>query len=408
MLRFSQMLPVGIPAGILALALACGSGLGSGDAPIPPFWVRGQVVTTDLNGDGRPDVAVVATHIDGGIHTDSVEVYLQNAAGGFEPPVRYPVASGPWGLCVGDLDGDGRPDLIALSPSTTPPQDGVPGDSGGLSVLRQDPAAPGRFRPAAWVPTGGAAATAAIVDATGDGLADVVVGDGVNLNIRLLVLAQAPSQPGVLLPPVAVPIGTGHGAVDLAVADANGDGLPDLVVSGYDCVVVLHRLAGGGFAPPVFLGSGFRITSVAAADLDGDGRMDLVAASTRDLLAVDRGASSVIVFRQTQPGLFTLTQLPVVGGVDQVAIADLNGDGLPDLATLSAEGTAKVSVFLQSLSQRGTFAASGSFAGPPVADFFALGDLDGDGRLEVILGEGPSVMRQTGVPGSFGPPQPLR
>lgn len=407
MLRFSQMLLAGIPAGLLALALACAGGLGGGDFHILPFWVRDHVVATDLNGDGRPDVAVVATYIDAGAHTDSVEVYLQSASGGFEPPVRYPVARGPWGLCAGDLDGDGRPDLIVLSPSTEPPQDGVPGNSGGLSVLRQDPAMPGRFLPAVWVPTGGVAETAAIMDVTGDGLPDVVVGDGVNLNSRILVLAQAPGQPGVLLPPVAVPMGTGHGMVDMVVADVNGDGLPDLVVSGYDRVVVLYRLAGGGFAPPVFLGSGFRINSVAAADLDGDGRMDLVAAHTRDLLAVDRGSSTVLVFRQTQPGLFTLAQIPVVGSFEQVAIADLNGDGLLDLAALSTDGTAKVTVFLQSSVQPGTFSAFGSFAGPSMAEFFALGDLDGDGRTEVILSEGPSVMRQTD-PGVFGPPRPLR
>jgi len=391
----------------LVLLLACASGLGGGDFQIPPFWVHGQAVAADLNGDGLSDVAVVATYINGSSHTDEVEVFLRRAGGGFDAPTTYSVGPGPWGLCAGDLDGDGKLDLIVSVPASTPPQQDTPGDSGGLSVLLQDPAAPGRFRPARWIPTGGGAVAATMADLNGDGLTDVAVADGVHVNSRVLLLTQAAGQPGVLLPPYPVPVGTGYGLRDLVAADLNGDGREDLVLAGYNCLMVLYQKAGGGFSPPAQLGAGLRIVGVAAADLDGDGRVDIVAAHTRDALSAERGGSSVLVLLQTQPGVFTATHIPLAGNASDLAIADLNGDGLLDVAALSQESGSKVSVLLQSPSQRGAFVTAAVLNGTQNAAFLAVGDVDGDGRTDLILNEGPSVMLQT-APGILSPPRALR
>jgi hypothetical protein len=401
-----------VGAAALLLGPACGGG-GGGGVVIPPFWVWGEVVVADLNGDGRLDVAVPATLIDGGTHRSSVQVFLRDAAGGFAAPSAYPLGFDPWNLCVGDVDGDGRPDLLVSIQASVPPQANVIGDSGGLLILRQDPVTPGHFLPAAWVWTGGAPNAAAVVDLTGDGLADVLVADGVFVHSRLLLLAQAPGQPGALLPPVPVPVGSGHGFRDLAVADIDGDGRPDLVLAGYDSVALLYQQAGGGFATPVFLSAGLKVDGVAAADLDGDGRVDLVAANAGNAPDGGKGGANVTVFLQTQPGTFTATAIPVADGARQVAIADLNGDGLPDLAVISLVYQAlstpsKVTVLLQTAAHRGAFAVAAVLDGTLNADFIALGDLDGDGRTDLILNEGPNVMFQTTVPGTFGPPRPLR
>ena len=259
-------------AAALLLGPACGGG--GGAMVIPPFWVWDQAVVRDLDGDGRADVAVPATLIDGGTHRNSVQVFLRNAAGGFAAPTSYPLAFSPWGMSVGDLDGDGRPDLVVASPASTPPQLNTPGDSGGLAVLRQDPAAPGHFLVPAWIRTGGAPEASAVTDLTGDGRADV-------------------------------------------------------------------------------------------AD-----------------------------------------------GARQVAIGDLNSDGLPDVAVISLvyqslSTPSKVTILLQSAAQRGAFAVGGVMDGTQNANFIALGDVDGDGRTDLVLNEGPSVMVQT-APGTFSPPRTLR
>ena len=133
----TQILGIGARVVAMMSILGCASGIGSRDVRIPPFWVYGQVVTADFNGDGRLDVAVASTFIDSSIHTDGVQVYLRNTMGSFEALVTYPVGPGPWGLCAGDLDGDGLLDLIACSLATTAPQLNTPGDSGSLFVLRQ-------------------------------------------------------------------------------------------------------------------------------------------------------------------------------------------------------------------------------------------------------------------------------
>lgn len=399
-----------LPLAALVFALACGGG---GEVRIPPFWVWGRVVAADLDGDGRPEVAVAAVLVDGGFHADQVQVFPALAGGGFGAPATYAVAADPWGLCAGDLDGDGRPDLVATIPALEPPEVNAIGDSGGLSILRQDGSRPGRFLPAVWVRSGGAAETAAVLDVTGDGLADVVVADGVFANSRILVLAQAPGRPGTLLAPVSVPVGTGHGFRDLAVADVDGDGRPDLVLAGYDCVAVLCQRPGGGFAAPAFLDAGLHVEGVAAADLDGDGRMDLVAANAGNAPDGARGGASVAVFLQRQPGQFTATRVPVPDGARQVAIADLDGDGRPDLAVVSLvyqslSTPSRVTVLLQSAAAPGTFVPGGSYEGTLSSNFFALADLDGDGRTDILLNEGPSVMLQTATPGVFAPPRPLR
>ncbi|GLH70570.1 hypothetical protein GETHPA_21030 [Geothrix rubra] len=399
-----------LPLAALLLVLACGGG---GEVRIPPFWVWGKVVAADLDGDGRPEVAVAAVLVDGSSRADQVRVFPALAGGGFGPPAAYAVAADPWGLCVADLDGDGRPDLVATIPAVEAPVPNQVGDSGGLSILRQDVAFPGHFFRAVWVRTGGAADAAGVADFTGDGHPDVAVADGVRVNSRVLLLAQSPSQAGTLLPPVSVPVGTGHGYRDLAAADVDGDGRPDLVLAGNDVVAVLLQQAGGGFASPTFLPAGSHVEGVAAADLDGDGRMDLVAANAGNAPDGGRGGATVTVFLQRQPGQFTATSIPVPDGARQVAVGDLDGDGLPDLAVVSLvypslSTPSRVSVLRQSSAQRGAFVPGGTYDGTLSSNFLALADLDGDGRTDILLNEGPSVMVQTATPGVFASPRPLR
>lgn len=404
------------PLFLIALAaaaslLACGGG-GGGDV-IPPYWTYGGIVVADFNADGRVDVAVVATYVAGGPpHAGYVRVHLHNASGGFDAPVRYPVAADPWGLSAGDFEGNGGLDLVAATPSTLPPQVNTIGDSGAISILRHDPVNPGRFLPSSPVPTGGAAAAAAFGELTGDGRPDVVVADSVLVNGRALLLPQNPALPGTLLPPVPIAVGGNRGSTDAALGDLNGDGRLDVALAAGDSVAILHQRAGGGF-DVVLLPAGQRVQGVAVADLDGDGRLDVVAADAGNAPAGGTGGAAITILLQAATGQFVPTRIAVADGARRIGIGDLNGDGVADVAAISLVYQAqtipaRVSVLLQSATQRGRFAAPVVYDGPANGDFIALGDVNGDGHNDIVVNDGPSVLLQSAVsPGVFGSAQPL-
>lgn len=397
---------------IAMLLTACGGG-GDGSVIIPPFWLQSGVVIADFNADGRADVAVATTYIAGPPpHPGYVEVYLQTAAGSFNAPVRYAASPDPWGISVGDMDGDGRMDIVAASHSTTPPQINVTGDSGAISILRQDTANPGAFQAAQLMTTGGAAEDAAIADINGDGLADIVVADGVLINGRALLLQQI--APNTFMAPTSLLAGVGRGSQDLEVADLNGDGYKDVVLAAYDSIVVFYRNVAGGFAPPAILAAGLRPSGVAVADIDGDGRADIIAANAGNAPAGGVGGASVTILRQTVPGAFIVADIAVEDGARRVAIADLDGDGLLDIAAVSLvyqaiSSPSRVSVLLQSAANRGQFTVASVYNGSQGGSFIAVGDVNGDGRNDIVLNDGPGVLLQSAVtPGVFNAVRALR
>jgi hypothetical protein len=396
----------------MLLLTACGGGGGDGSV-IPPFWSDSGLVVEDLDGDGRVDVALATTYIAGPPpHPGYVHVFLQSSPGVFAAPAQYPVAPDPWGLSAGDFDGDGRPDLVAATPATAPIAVNSINDSGAISLLRQDPARPGRFLAALQVATGGSAEDAVIGPMSGDFLADVAVADAVGVNARALLLAQDAANPGTLLAPVSIPVGSG--SEDMALADVNGDGLADVVLAAGDVVAVLYQRNGGGFDPASRLSAGINPWGVAVADVDGDGRADIVVANAGYAPRGGIGGASVSVLRQTSPGSFVASQIAVADGATRAAISDLNGDGIPDIVVNSLVFQAisepsRISVLLQSTTNRGQFALAGSYEGPMAGIFVAAGDVNGDGLNDIVVNDGPSVLLQRAdAPGSFAPLRPLR
>jgi len=206
---------------------------------------------------------------------------------------------------------------------------------------------------------------------------------------------------------------------DVAAKDIDGDGKPDVLTSGSysvnDSMSVYRNISSGGaisFAPKVNVGHVYISYTVpmGVEDLDGDGLPDLAGPTNDSTINIYRNASS--------PGKVkfdSLYSITIARQTSQVAIADLDNDGKNDLAVAIAtvlEGQNRLAV-VRNTSVPGSLSFGApqiiTAGGPPWS--IAAGDLDGDGRKDLVTFEDGGVSaskmsfyRNTSVPGaiSFG------
>jgi hypothetical protein len=286
---------------------------------------------------------------------------------------------------LGDLDGDGDLDVIAVSP-----YDHV------LAVLLN--IGGGVFGPPTFYSVGGAFEFT-IGDLNGDGFLDVAT-------------ANIFAMPGVYDTTVSVLLGLGDGSFlphvefatlsspsGIAIADVNGDGLPDIVTANYEeCSNALLPGNGDGtFDAPIECFSTCIPNTVAIADLDRDGFLDAVnAVNGFNHIAVSRGAADgALHFSGAFP-----TGNPSPHGV---SLADFNGDGRADVASGNRGGTV---AFVLSGTGDGGFQTALQLPFPTAPISITVGDVDGDGLADIaaaLPGWGLGVALGNGD-GTFGPP----
>lgn len=402
----------------LLLLAACGGGGGDDTSWLFPLWVPTEVRIVDLDGDGRADIVTAAQlSTSMSAREGRVVVRRQTAPGVYAAPQTYVVGIYAWKLVVADIDGDGAPDLVVAD--TGPPQAG----EGAVWLLRQNPTDRGSFLPAQRLATTATdPQSLAVGDVNGDGAPDIVLEVSQASAPGATVLLQNPAQRGSFLALEAIALPGRASAV--TVGDVNGDGRDDLlfrVVLSYDqgdnqsALAVVYQQAGGTLAPPVMLApqSGLNSQFLSITDLNGDGRPDLVALLTPCCASAEPRITALL---QQPGGAFTQvdTSLAGVRGVDGAAVADLNGNGRPDMAIVGFYPEGSPSTVYSSLNLfrqdgSGAFGLVQTVAMPISASRVAAGDLDGDGLADLaVLGSGNRlfVMRQSAAaPGTFLAPQ---
>lgn len=379
--------------GILAL-LGCSSSDSYG--PSSSYLVN-AIAVADIDANGLPDIlGVVSTDFDGSPTQGYVSTRLQSSAGAFALPTRFGVGRGPANLVVQDVNGDGRPDLVVAN-----------ADDHTVSVRLADPAKAGFFLPAILLQTPGRTPLdVAVGDLDGDGRMDVVVAaSGAN---SVLVFTQTAA--GAFNPPVVCAVGGDAQAV--TVADLDGNGLADIAVATTaNTVSVLLQTSAGTFAPAVDYATGIQPVAIRAADVNGDGKPDLLTANFGASTSPDTQGLSVLI--QGTPGTFA-APVHYATGYRAVALAvgDLNGDGKPDIA-VACEGLpgdpGAVSVLLQTppaAATPGVFLGAVNYRGAWGPMGVAIADMDGDGHPDLVLADGDIVVRLNSgtTPGTFGPP----
>jgi hypothetical protein len=315
---------------------------GVGDLPT-------AVAVGDVNGDGAPDV--VSGDLKG------VSVLLNNGDGSFTPGETYATGNRPYAVALSDLAGTGNLDLVVANGGTT-------GDDT-VSVLRGN--GDGAFQAPVnyhvdYNPKG-----LSVADLNGDGKLDIVSvnEDGSDVSVML------GNGDGTFQN--AVSYKTGGTPRSIAVGDLTGTGKLDIVVAGYldYGADVLLGNGDGSFQAPVHYDLNSYTDAVALGDLTGTGKLDLLAGTQ----------SSVKVLPGNGDGTFgTPYGYSTGGNAYAIAVDDFNADGTLDFATVT--GSNSVQVFRGN--GDGTFQASESFDAGPSSRSLTSGDLNGDGLPDLV------------------------
>jgi hypothetical protein len=373
----------------------------------------------DVTNDGKPDLILGGGNASSG--AGLIAVYVGNGDGTFQPPIVSTIPSPSLGAnlsfatgaAIGDINGDGKPDLVSLS--------------SGLTTLLGDGA--GHFTLNSSTPFY-ASGSAYLADLNGDHKLDLILTDpmGAEFFVELgngdgtfaPYVRYTIGSPGGPLPPVDV---DGDGHLDMLVtyypgqlgyfkgnadgsfspliplgaspstgqpvvaADLNGDGIPDLAFmtpSGVAISLGQHGPAFGATVTTIAGGSTNTYTTLpntpAPGDFNGDGHADLA-------VAVEGGIS--LLFGKGD-GTFSSVEFYDLGQtVGSVAVADFTGDKLPDIAVTLTAPFPRVLVG----NGQGGFtlgpdpnSSYGSQAADPNA---AAADFNGDGKMDLDLGNEP-------------------
>lgn len=280
-------------------------------------------------------------------------------------------------LSIGDVNGDGVPDLVAFGSACVSV---FPGTGGGWFGSAHDVPFYDSFR------------TGTLADVNGDGSLDIVAAG----RFASAVHVFANDGAGNFGPAAAIADG-GSPAFVLA-GDFDGDSLLDLVVANLDSASVsaLPGHGDGTFGTPVRSAVGARPGTLAVGDFDSDGNLDLAAASAFP--------TSLVILHGDGHAHFTpAASMPLADGALFVVAADLDEDGAQDLLAPSRSVSGVGSLSVRMGHGDGAFAPAVEYAAGEHNRGFGIGDFDENGTLDAAFVENGAVHLLAGrADGTFG------
>lgn len=237
----------------------------------------------DLDGDGRPDI------VSCNYAANTISILRNIGTAGaldtnsFAPRVDLPAGVGPYDVAVGDLDGDGKPDLAVVN------TDGF-SVSVYRNLATPGTLDTNSFAPRVDFPARDGNDTIMFGDIDGDGKPDLVIGSFKSYSMSVYRNQATPGSLDTNSFAARVDFATGNWTHNVALADLNGDGKTDIVTVGEleSYVSIFQNLSTPGNFTTASLGSRFDLGAgwngwgITAGDLDGDGRPDLVFCNAYD------------------------------------------------------------------------------------------------------------------------------
>jgi Calx-beta domain/FG-GAP-like repeat/Carboxypeptidase regulatory-like domain/Domain of unknown function (DUF4214) len=306
----------------------------------------------DLNGDGKPDLVVSDST---GVN---IQVLIGNGDGTFKTPVAYAAAGNPFDVVVADLDRDGKLDVAVADGGSA------------VSVLLGN--GDGTLKTAVNYAVPGQATTLCVSDLNGDSKPDLAVltsgPSGANLHLLM------GNGDGTFAAEISKSVSAG---ASILAGDFNSDNKPDLVMLGSvgsqpSGVLILLGQGDGTFADATTFAAGSEVRKLTVADLNVDGKLDVAVSNNRGFNILLGNGN----------GTF---QAPIANSLtvdtSDIAAADFDGDGKSDLAIAGASG----GLFFVPGNGNGTFNGATVYQTGSNNTGLVARDLNGDGKLDLAV-----------------------
>jgi len=370
--------------------------LSNGDGTFSAFGptyagIYGEFImdVTDIDGDGNLDLVVGTGQ--SGIYLPPtnglgiIMILMGNGDGTFRGAPVYPHAAGGGlhgAFAAGDFNNDGNIDVLSIASQ----------QGGGLLLLTGN--GKGTLTPQT-INTSVGTSFVAAADINGDGKLDAVTltsttDNSGNVNLALVTLKG--NGDGTFATPVSYPVGTPspNGFFpDLALGDTRATGKPDAVLYENGSLYLLENNGTGTFATPVLVDTENGFQALAVADVNGDGNADIVAVTSTPVNPTTT-TNSLLVYLSQGNGTFAapVTVAASLTDAADMIVADVNKDGKPDIVLLTSNSNTGVSSLTSYLGHGdGTFSTGVNSTlvgfGP---DSLAVADVNGDGNPDMLIG----------------------